>query len=271
MLAALLVVHAQHAKAQDWKLIWSDEFNGAAGSHPDPKKWTYDTGAGGWGNAELEYYCAAGSNTSPCSTADPNAYIDGRGNLVIKAINKNGTWTSARLKSQGLFAFTYGRIEARMKLTVANGFWPAFWMLGDDIKSVGWPACGEDDIIEWVDNYGPGTTSSTTHGPGYSGGKGIGAKYTFPNGGRIDDSDYHIYGLIWSKNLLRYYRDNPENVFLTITPSSLPAGDRWVFDKPFFILLNFAVGGNWFPGPDSTTPATGTMLVDYVRVYQASL
>lgn len=267
----LFAVSAQPLSAQNWKLIWSDEFNGAANTYPDSSKWTYDTGAGGWGNSELETYCSVGSNTAPCNGAYPNAFIDGNGNLVIRARRDSfGNWTSARLKTQGLFSFQYGRIEARMKLTVGNGLWPAFWMLGNNIGKVGWPTCGEDDIMEWVDSYGPETTSSTSHGPGYSGGSGIGAKYTFPNGERIDDSGYHIYGLIWSQNLLQYYRDSPSDVFLTITPSSIPAGDRWVFNAPFFILLNQAVGGNWFAGPDSTTPNPADVLVDYVRVYQAA-
>ncbi len=264
-----LLLDVRQVAAQDWRLVWSDEFNGAAGSFPDSTKWNYDVGAGGWGNSELENYCAAGSNTAPCSTANPNAVMDGNGNLVIKAINNNGTWTSARMNTQGKFSFTYGRVEARLRLTVGNGFWPAFWMLGNRINSVGWPTGGEDDIMEWVDSYGPTSTSSTTHGPGYSGAHGIGARYTFPNGGRIDDSGYHIYGLIRSQNLLQYYREIPSNVFLTITPSSIPSGDQWVYNNPFFIIMNFAVGGNWFAGPDSTTPKNGSMLVDYVRVYQA--
>jgi beta-glucanase (GH16 family) len=264
-----LVIFVQALSAQTWQLVWSDEFNGPSGSLPDASKWTYDTGAGGWGNGEIETYCAANSNTAPCDSKFPNAYLDGHGNLVIRARkDPGGNWTSARLKTQGLFSFQYGRIEARLKLTVGNGLWPAFWMLGHDIATAGWPACGEDDIIEWVDSYGAATTSSTSHGPGYSGGKGIGAKYTFPNSGRIDDSEYHIYGLIWSENLLQYYRDSPSNVILTITPSSLPSGAHWVFNAPFFILLNHAVGGNWFRGPDDTTPSPADMLVDYVRAYR---
>ncbi|MGA8028806.1 MAG: family 16 glycosylhydrolase [Bryobacteraceae bacterium] len=273
LFAATLFVLAAIAKpvsAQTWVLMWHDEFNGPANSYPDPSKWTYDVGGGGWGNDELETYCAPGSNDAPCNSAYPNAFMDGNGNLVIRArMDSSGNWTSARLKTQGLFSFQYGRIEARIKLTVGDGLWPAFWMLGNDFGPVPWPNCGEDDIMEWVDLYGPSTTSSTSHGPGYSGANGIGAKYTFPNGGRVDDPGYHIYGLMWSPNLLQYYRDDPSHVFLTITPSSIPSGDQWVFNAPFFILLNQAVGGNWFPGPDSTTPNPADMLVDYVRVYQA--
>ncbi len=258
------------AAAQNWQLIWSDEFNGAAGSFPDSTKWTYDAGAGGWGNGEWETYCSAGSTAAPCRAANPNAFMDGAGDLVIRAQrDSSGNWTSARLKTQGLFSFQYGRIEARMKLTVGNGLWPAFWMLGSGYDTIGWPQSGEDDIMEWVDSYGPNTTSATSHGPGYSAANGIGARYTFPNSGRIDDSGFHTYGLIWSPNLLQYYRDSPSNIFLTITPSSLPAGDQWVFNAPFFMILNQAVGGNWFPGPDATTPDVSDVLVDFVRVYQS--
>ncbi len=256
--------------AQSWNLMWSDEFNAAANTLPDSSKWGYDTGNTGFGNPEIENYCAGGSNAAPCVASQPNAYQDGNGNLVIQARrDSSGTWTSARLKTQGKYSFQYGRVEARMKLPVGDGFWPAFWMLGANIGSVGWPQSGEDDIMEWVQSYGPNTTSATSHGPGYSGGGGIGARYTFPNGGRVDDGAYHIYGLIWSPNLLQYYRDSTSNVFLTITPSSLPSGDQWVFNNPFFILLNLAIGSGGFPGAtDGSTPSTATMLVDYVRVYQ---
>ena len=269
----LLAGSAPGARAQTYNLVWSDEFNAAAGTYPDSTKWTYDTGNSGFGNPEIEDYCTPGSSAAPCVASQPNAYQDGNGNLVIQARkDSSGNWTSARLKTQGKYQFTYGRIEARMKLPVGDGFWPAFWMLGANINSVGWPQCGEDDIMEWVQSYTPTTTSSTTHGPGYSGGSGIGARYTFPNGGRIDDAGYHTYGLTWSPNLLQYYRDSPSNVFLTITPSSIPSGDQWVYNNsPFFLLLNLAIGNGGFPGgTDGTTPSTATMLGDYVRVYQLS-
>jgi beta-glucanase (GH16 family) len=163
----------------------------------------------------------------------------------------------------------YGRIEARMRLVAANGLWPAFWMLGTNIGSVGWPTCGEQDIMEWVDNYGPAATSSTIHGPGYSGAGGIGVQTGFPSGTRVDDPDYHIYGVIWSPNQIQFYRDTITNITRTITPANIPAGTTWAYNHPFFILLNQAVGGNWFAGPDGSTPAVNDVLVDYVRVYQA--
>jgi beta-glucanase (GH16 family) len=268
---AAVLSAALSAHAQTWNLVWNDEFNGAAGTFPDTTKWNYDVGNNnGWGNGESEFYCVAGSNTAPCSAANPNVFMNGSGSLVIRARrDASGTWTSTRMLTSGKFSIQYGRIEARMRLVAANGLWPAFWMLGSNIGSVGWPSCGEVDIMEWVDNYGPSATSSTIHGPGYSGAGGIGVQTGFPNGTRVDDANYHIYGVIWSPNQIQFYRDTTTNITRTITPANLPAGTTWAFNHPFFVLLNQAVGGNWFPGPDSSTPAVNDVLVDYVRVYQA--
>jgi beta-glucanase (GH16 family) len=261
---AVGVLHAQR-----WSLQWSDEFNSPAGTLPSSANWTYDTGNSGFGNPEAEYYCAPTSTTAPCRPDQPNAFQDGKGHLVLRAVRDGeGRWTSARLKSQGLRQFKYGRIEARMRLPVGPGFWPAFWMLGSDIGTVPWPGCGEQDIVEWVQKYGPAASSSTTHGPGYSGDHGITAQSAFPNGGRVDDADFHVYGVIWKPNSLQYYRDDPAHVFLTTTPATLPPGSAWVFDKPFFLLLNFAIGTGGFPGTtNATTPSDASVLVDYVRVY----
>ena len=271
-LLILLLAAAMPARAQQWNLTWSDEFNGPAGSYPDPTVWTYDTGGGGFGNAELEFYCAAGSNVSPCDSSTPNVFMDGVGSLVIRSIlTPSGKWTSTRMKTQGLKNFQYGRIEARMKLTPGDGLWPAFWMLGSDITTVPWPGCGEQDIMEWVPQYTPTTTSSTDHGPGYSGGNGIGSKFTFPNSGQINDPGYHTYGVVWSPYKLQYYRDDSTQPFFTDTPTYLPPTDQWVYNDPFFILLNQAIGGNFpKPGPDATTPNPSDVLVDYVRYYNWS-
>jgi beta-glucanase (GH16 family) len=268
---AAVLMTAVPASAQSWNLIWSDEFNGGAGTLPDSTKWTFDVGNnGGWGNGESEFYCAAGSNGAPCSASDPNSFMNGSGSLVIRAHRTaSGTWTSARMLTRGKLSVQYGRIEARMRLVAANGLWPAFWMLGTDIGTVGWPSCGEVDIMEWVDNYGPSVTSSALHGPGYSGGGNIGVQSGFPNGTRVDDANFHIYGVIWSPNQIQFYRDTTTNITRTITSANIPAGTTWAYNHPFFILLNQAVGGNWFPGPDGSTPAVNDVLVDYVRVYQA--
>ena len=266
-----ILAAAPAARAQSWNLIWSEEFNGPAGTFPDTTRWTYDLGNnGGWGNGESEVYCSAGSNAAPCSAANPNVFMNGSGSLVIRARrDAGGTWTSTRMHTSGKFTTQFGRIEARMKLVAANGLWPAFWMLGSNIGSVGWPSCGEQDIMEWVDNYGPNATSSTIHGPGYSGANGIGVTTGFPNGTRVDDGNYHIYGVLWSNNQIQFYRDSITNITRTITSANIPAGTTWAYNHPFFILLNQAVGGNWFAGPDGSTPAVNDMLIDYVRVYQA--
>ncbi|MHB1023513.1 MAG: glycoside hydrolase family 16 protein, partial [Acidobacteriaceae bacterium] len=221
--------------AQTWSLRWSDEFNAPAGTAPSSSKWTFETGGGGWGNGELETYCAPYSSVSPCDPKNSNLYQDGNGHLVIKAVNSKGKWTSGRMNTSGKETFQYGRIEARMKLPVGDGFWPAFWMLGKNIGSVGWPASGEQDIMEWVQKYGPGTTSSTLHGPGYSGAKGIGKQFSFPHGGRIDDSGFHIYGVLWTRNKMQFYRDNPSRPFFTFTPANIPSGTQWVYNQPFFL------------------------------------
>ena len=141
LIAAIVLSAALPARAQTWNLIWSDEFNGAAGTFPDTTKWNYDVGNNnGWGNGESEFYCVAGSNTAPCSAANPNVFMNGSGSLVIRARrDAAGTWTSTRMLTSGKFSIQYGRIEARMRLVAANGLWPAFWMLGSNIGTVGWP------------------------------------------------------------------------------------------------------------------------------------
>jgi beta-glucanase (GH16 family) len=244
-----------------WSLIWRDEFDGPNGSGLDPKKWTLETGGGGWGNKELEYY----------TDRLQNAYLE-NGALVIKAINETYTgtdgvtrnYTSARLKTQGKFAQTYGRFEARIKIPYGQGIWPAFWMLGSDIPQIGWPRCGEIDIMENIGKE-PSTVHGTIHGPGYFGDASIGAFYSLPNGERFTDA-YHIYAIEWESKAIRWYVDG--NLYKTITPANLPAGAIWAFDHPFFLLLNVAVGGKWPGSPDASAIFPQVMLIDYVRVYQ---
>ncbi len=268
VIVALFVSAPERGKAQNWELVWADEFNGLAHAAPDAAKWAYDLGGGGWGNNEEQVYCGPGSNTEPCSTSTPNAFQDGNGNLIVQAVNSGGAWTSARLRTYPQVNFQYGRIEARMKLPTGAGVWPAFWLLGSNFNNATWPLCGEMDIMEWVPQYGPSATSSTIHGP-FSSGNGVGSKFTFPNGGRVDDAGYHTYGVIWSPNQAQFYRDDPATPYFTITKASDISGD-WVFNHPFFVILNLAIGG-YFPGySDSTTPNPAVMAVDYVRVYRPS-
>lgn len=244
----------------EWKLVWSDEFNGADGSLPDASKWVHEIGGNGFGNNELEYY-----------TARPENAQQSGGNLVITALQENYTgadnvtrnYTSARLKTAGKFSQKYGRFEARIKLPRTKGMWPAFWMLGDDIGQVGWPACGEIDIMELVGSA-PSTVLGTLHGPGYFGAGGITKTYTLADGKTFSD-DFHRFAVEWEKDVIRFYVD--EALYATRTPNDLPEGTRWVFDHPHFIILNLAVGGNLPGNPDETTVLPQKMIVDYVRVY----
>lgn len=248
------------AKTPARTLTWSDEFNASNGSAVDSSKWTFDTGGGGWGNEELEYY-----------TARPQNSYQQDGNLVIKVFQERYTgpdgvtrnYTSARLKTQAKFAQAYGRFEARIKLPYGQGIWPAFWMLGDDTDKIGWPEGGEIDIMENIGKE-PSVVHGTIHGPGYSGAGGVGSPYSLP-GKRFAD-DFHLFAVEWEPTTIRFYVD--QDLYATVTPADLPKGAKWVYDHPFFLLLNVAVGGNWPGSPDASTVFPQTMLVDYVRVYQ---
>lgn len=256
-----------------WHLIWSDEFNGPANSLPAATDWNFVRGWGSRGNHEIQFYCQPNDNDGPCYKTKPNLYMDGEGHLVLKAIHSGQRWSSSRLNTQGKHTTLYGRVEARLRMEPGAGLWPAFWLLGSDHDTAEWPNCGEQDIMEWVQKYGPSTTSSTVHGPGYSGTNGIGSHFTFPdvNGvpGRIDDGQFHTYGMTWSPNRMEFYRDDPAKPYFVVTPANLPAGAKWVYDHPFYVILNFAVGEAGFAGStDATTPSTGSMWVDYVRLYQ---
>jgi beta-glucanase (GH16 family) len=245
------------APASAWTLTWSDEFDGPAGASVDGSKWSFDVGGGGWGNNELEYYTAR----------TDNAALDGNGNLAIvaRAESYGGrNYTSARLNSGGKFFQAYGRFEARIRLPAGRGLWPAFWTLGENIGSVGWPSCGELDIMENIGSE-PSTNHGSAHGPGYSGGNPLTATYALP-AGRFSDG-FHTFALEWQPDQVRWYVD--DQLYETRTPADLPPGTQWVYDHPFFVILNVAVGGS-FPGaPDGSTVFPQTMLVDYVRVYTA--
>ena len=232
--------------------VWADEFNGAANSPPDPTKWTFDLGATGWGNQELENY----------TNSPRNVFVDGAGHLIIRAERSGSTYTSARLKTQGLFTPRYGTIEARIRLPFGQGIWPAFWMLGTNFSTDGWPQCGEIDIMENIGQQ-PSTNHGSAHGPGYSGGNSVTGLYTLAGGARLSD-DFHTFAIQWAPGSIKFLVDG--NAYKTVTATSLPAGAPWVFDHPFFLILNVAVGGNWPGAPDATTQFPQEMMVDYVRV-----
>jgi len=254
-----LVSPPVHAFRPGWALTWSDEFRQFDGSPPDPSKWKIETGGDGWGNKELEYY-----------TARPQNLHVKNGNLEMIALKETYTgpdgvtrnYTSARLDTAGKFDQAYGRLEARIKIPYGQGIWPAFWMLGNDIEKVSWPTCGEIDIMENIGRE-PAIAHGTIHGPGYSGGKGIGTPYPLATGRFADD--YHVFATEWEPNQIRFYVD--DHLYATRTPADLPAGTKWVYDHPFFVILDLAVGGGWPGNPDQTTIFPQIMLVDYVRVY----
>jgi len=247
------------AQTTKYVLVWSDEFSTPNGSLPDSSKWIMETGGSGWGNNELEAY----------TNRSQNVHVR-KGNLVITAKKETykgadgitREYTSARLKTLGLFEQKYGRFEARIKIPRGQGIWPAFWMLGNNIGTVDWPDCGEIDIMENIGKE-PDKVHGTVHGPGYSGSEGLGGSYALPSGRFADN--FHIFGVEWEPSAIRFYVDG--KLYETRTPADLPAGKTWVFDHPFFILLNVAVGGGWPGNPDSTTTFPQQMLVDYVRVY----
>lgn len=237
-------------------LVFADEFD--VDGAPNPEFWSYDLGTGqnGWGNNELQFY-----------TDRPENIIVQNGYLIITARNEQfqgSGYTSARIKTQNLFSQKYGRFEARIKLPFGRGMWPAFWMLGSNFEQVGWPQCGEIDIMEYLGNK-PTEVFGTLHGPGFAGAESIGKKYTLPTG-RFD-TDFHVFGVEWTENHINWYVDNV--LYSQLTRKDIEdAGGQWVFDNDFFMLLNLAVGGNLPGSPNADTLFPQRMIVDYVRVYQ---
>jgi beta-glucanase (GH16 family) len=241
-------------KLEPLVLTWQDEFDGPAGQPPDSSKWGYDIGTN-WGNFQLEYDTNRPENVS----------LDGLGHLTIVARREDylgSAYTSARINTNGRFQQTRGRFEARLKLPSGQGLWPAFWLLGANYASAGWPACGEIDIMEFRGQE-PRVVLGSLHGPGYSGGGAITHRYEIPRG--AFDTDFHVFAVDWDENLIRWSVDG--TTYASAAPADLPAGTTWVFGHPFFIILNVAVGGNFVGGPGPGTVFPQTMMVDYVRVY----
>lgn len=242
------------------KLVWSDEFDGPKGAPPDPSKWTVDVGGSGWGNNQLDY-----------DTNNQNASQDGQGNLVIEARKTNSSefrcwygpcqYTSARITTNGHFSFTYGRLEARIKIPYGQGIWSAFWLFGDNCPTVGWPKCGEIDVMENIGRE-PTTIHGTVHGPrndvDYSG------TYDVAHGAASDD--FHVYALEWDPAHLYFFVDGIN--YYTFDKITLMSEQDWVYDHPFSIVLNLAVGGTWPKSPNSTTVFPQKMSISYVRVYK---
>jgi beta-glucanase (GH16 family) len=240
---------------------WADEFDSI-----NTNTWSFEQGGGGYGNSEREYY-TNGQNASIQYDGAAGSNV-----LVIEARKENPAnyncwygrceYTSARMVTSGKKTFTYGRIEARMKLPQTQGIWPAFWLLGNDIGAVGWPQCGEIDIMEHV-GFEPVTTHGAMHGPGYSGNTPfIGANYL----NESVSNNYHVYAVEWNSTSVKFFVDGTN--FYTVNKSQVQTYGNWVYDHPMFILLNVAVGGQWPGSPDGSSTFPQRMYVDYIRVYQ---
>jgi len=236
------------------RLVFSDEFNGANGSKPDPAKWTIDPGTGQ--NNEIQYY-----------TNNLNTFMDGTGSLVMEARRETmggRDYTSHRMNTSNKFHFQYGRVEARIRVNKGNGFWPAFWMMGADfLTGRPWPYNGEIDIME-VLGRNTNECYTTLHAPAYNGGAGYGQKHTAP----VDlANDFHVYAAEWDSRGIRFFLDS-QQIFNASKDTVETTRGPWVYDHQFYVILNLAVGGD-FPGPvDPSTPFPSRVLVDYVRVYQ---
>lgn len=250
----MLLTNSFFCERSEWKLVWSDEFNYSG--LPDSTKWSFEVGGQGWGNNELQYYNDADTNNAVVK----NGYLDITARKETKEKNQ---YTSARLITKGKALFKYGKIEVRAKLPQGVGTWPAIWMLGDNISEAGWPDCGEIDIMEHVgfkrdSVFGSLHTKSFNHVIGTQITKGVFIKNPY--------SEFHIFSIEWSSEKISFFLDNKQYLEF---PNRYSTEDKWPFDKPFFLILNLAIGGNWGGqhGVD-TTIFPATMQVDYVRVYQ---
>lgn len=240
----------------EWVLVWSDEFDGDTLQQVDSTKWTYDIGRGdnGWGNGELQYY----------TDRTKNAFLDGDGHLVLRAFRedyKGATYTSARVKTKSKMEQKYGKFEARIQPPTGLGIWPACWMLGSNIDRVGWPQCGEIDIMEVIGEE-RNEIHGSLHGPGHSAGEAISATYTLPEGQM--DEDFHIFSVEWDADSIVFFVDN--EAYQTVRRSEIRG--QWVYNTPFFMLLNLAIGGTYVGFPSEETSFPKEMIIDYVRVYE---
>lgn len=262
---SLLCCSVINAQYNNWKMTFSDEFNAAKNTSFDKNKWTAEIGGKGWGNKELQYY----------TDSIQNVYHNGDGSLVIKVLESDSKdskecwygkckYTSARLITKNKFDQKFGRFESRIKIPRGQGMWSAFWMLGSNIDKVGWANCGEIDIMENIGRE-PSIVHGTVHGPGFSGESGITSEYSLLNKAKFAD-DFHIYAIDWKKNRIEFFVDG--KLYHTVTPKNLNENKKWVYNQPFFMILNLAIGGNWGGVPDETTIFPQEMLIDYVRVYK---
>lgn len=238
---------------QGYDRVWEEDF---LGSEIDELIWTHETGGGGWGNNELQYY-----------TDSPTNSFVGGGYLFIEAKEEalgGRDYTSARLISQDKYSVQYGRIDIRAKMPEGKGIWPALWMLGQNFKTDGWPRCGEIDIMELIGNQ-PQIVHGTAHFFGSSNSHEFIGKSTFLPGGKKFSDEFHVFSIVWKENSIEWQLDGKK--YFELTSSDVNGAD-WPFNSDFFFILNIAVGGNWPGAPNASTVFPQKMLVDYIRVYQ---
>jgi beta-glucanase (GH16 family) len=240
------------AAGSTWRLLWHDEFNGPAGASPDPALWAQEVGGTGWGNAQIQYYTARPENT----------FLDGAGSLTIRAIAEpymGLNYTSGRLTTNGIFAQEYGRFEISARAPAGSGLWSSFWIEGNNRDVVGWPACGDINILS-VLGVAPATNRGGAHGPGI--GELVRPAYTL-NGGATFGQQLHLFAVEWDPTELRFFVD--DILYATVTKSDLPSGSQWVQDHPYFLILDLAVGGASGTPDPALFPAE--LSVDFVRVF----
>jgi beta-glucanase (GH16 family) len=256
--AAPLLIACGQEGGTSWVLVAADEFDGPAGGRPDPTFWSFEVGGSGFGNGESQYYTDLASN----------AALDGQGHLEIVARREpmgNRAYTSARLTTRGKHEMVHGRVEAGLQLPVGQGLWPAFWLLGANVGRVGWPSCGEIDVME-CRGAEPSVVLGSLHGPGYSGGDAVMGERWAATGTSFGD-DMHRYAVEWEPGIVRWSVDGA--VYHEVRATRLPSGADWVFDDhPFFINLNLAVGGHFGGEPDASTVFPQVLRADYVRIYR---
>jgi beta-glucanase (GH16 family) len=248
LLAAPLV-----APAQSWRLVWSDEFNGPANSVPSTADWNFLRGWGPKGNHEIQFYCRP-TDDGPCDSAHPNATPDGQGHLVIDVRRPGQLWSSARLNTQGKHVLLYGRVEARVRMEPGAGFWPAFWLLGEDIDKVGWPGCGEQDMSSGSRNTVQRPPVPPFTVPDTLVVKASAKPSPSPREAASTTANSTPTALTWSPDRMEFYRHDPAKPYFVVTPASLPPGTKWVYDHPFLVILNFAVGDGGFARLVSPAP-----------------
>jgi beta-glucanase (GH16 family) len=262
ILVAGMLIAVGPAGAHPRQLIWADDFNGPPGGSPDPAKWRFDLGGGGWGNGELQDYTSRASNAS----------LDGHGDLKVTARAESytgedgvsGRYTSARLQTLDTFQFMYGRLEARIRVPRGKGLVPAFWALGSEAYGGpgAWPASGEIDAME-IRGAAPRVLYGTLHGPWPWAPGGIGGTFRSP---KSLARGFHVYGVDWSPSRIAFMLDH--KTYEVLRPSDLHAGSPWPFEHPFFLLLDLAIGGGFAGPPAPSTSFPATMSVDWVRVWQ---